>query len=327
MASAPSSVFNGTPHAEPGHSERTHVTAIQRARVIAALVEMTDEDGYAHATIGAVIGRARVSRKTFYDHFSNREDCFLAAFEEADARARDLMSAAYLEESDWRRGTRAALQALLQAMDEEPGYARLCIVEALAAGERVLHRRAEVLSDLTRAIDAGRLPPRTSGAGLTPLTAEALVGAIISILHTRLLARVQDPLVSLLDELMSIIVLPYLGPRAAQHELRQRASQSRRPAQRGARAEKPDPLENLNFRLTYRTVRVLMAVGEYPGASNRQVAESSGIIDQGQISKLLARLAGLGLVENRGLGQPKGANNEWHLTPRGAGVERVARPR
>ena len=81
------------------------------------------------------------------------------------------------------------------------------------------------------------------------------------------------------------------------------------------------------MRLTYRTVRVLSVIGEQPGASNRQIAEDSGIVDQGQISKLLNRLARLKLVENLGEGQERGAANAWHLTPRGAQVERATHPR
>jgi hypothetical protein len=70
-----------------------------------------------------------------------------------------------------------------------------------------------------------------------------------------------------------------------------------------------------------------MVIGERPGASNREIAESSGIIDQGQISKLLNRLAGLQLIENQGAGQPSGVANAWYLTVRGAELERATRPR
>jgi hypothetical protein len=68
-------------------------------------------------------------------------------------------------------------------------------------------------------------------------------------------------------------------------------------------------------------------IAEQPGASNREIAEGSGIVDQGQISKLLTRLARLALVENLGGGQERGASNAWHLTPRGAEVERATRRR
>ncbi len=60
------------------------------------------------------------------------------------------------------------------------------------------------------------------------------------------------------------------------------------------------------MRLTYRTMRVLLAVAAHPGGSNRQVADGPGISDQGQISKLLARLHGLGLIENTGAGSVRG---------------------
>jgi hypothetical protein len=75
------------------------------------------------------------------------------------------------------------------------------------------------------------------------------------------------------------------------------------------------------MRLTYRTVRVLMAVAAQPGGSNRQVADESGIGDQGQISKLLARLHGLGLIENTGAGSVRGAPNSWVLTAKGWDVQ------
>jgi hypothetical protein len=70
-----------------------------------------------------------------------------------------------------------------------------------------------------------------------------------------------------------------------------------------------------------------MVIADHPGASNRQIAGGSGIADQGQISKLLNRLARLELIHNVGDGQEKGAANAWHLTTRGAAVERATRPR
>ena len=75
------------------------------------------------------------------------------------------------------------------------------------------------------------------------------------------------------------------------------------------------------MRLTYRTVRVLTAVAATPGGSNRQVANESGIGDPGQISKLLARLHGLGLIENTGAPTARGAPNSWVLTDRGWEVQ------
>jgi predicted transcriptional regulator len=91
-----------------------------------------------------------------------------------------------------------------------------------------------------------------------------------------------------------------------------------------------DPLRDLDMRLTYRTVRVLEAIGELrapgPHPSNRQVAEAAGIRDQGQVSKLLARLQQLGLIENAGDGLAKGEPNAWMLTKRGCEVREVLSP-
>ncbi len=298
---------------------RGNVSEVQRARILAAAVEAVAELGYARFTVAQAIVRARVSRKTFYDLFEDRDDCFLAAFEEGVQRARILAGEAYRKEAGWRGGVRAALARLLSLIDEEPELARLCIVEALAAGEMVLLRRAAIVAELAAAIDRGREQP---GAAQPPaLVSQAVVGAVFSVVHARLLDREPDPFVSLLPALMSIVVLPYLGPRASRAELGRRsdAPDGARPrAQRDG-----DPLAGLNMRLTYRTVRVLEAIAAQPGASNRQIALGSGVADQGQISKLLSRLARLELIENRGAGQAQGAANAWHLTRRGARLERT----
>jgi AcrR family transcriptional regulator len=294
--------------------------------MLAAAVEAVEDVGYTRMTVAQVIGRARVSRKTFYDVFTDREDCILAAFEQALGQAQAMAEEAYHGESGWRDGVRAALARLLVFMDEEPGLAKLCIVEALSAGDRVLDRRAEVLDELAEVIDRGRA--LTNSTREPPdVTAEGVVGAIFAVLHTRVLERGKEPLTDLLGSLMSMIVLPYLGARAAGRELSRPSLVV--PADRKSRlsARPKDPLDGLNMRLTYRTVRVLMVIAEHSGASNREIAEGSGIIDQGQISKLMNRLARLKLVENHGEGQEKGAANAWHLTARGAQVERATRPR
>jgi AcrR family transcriptional regulator len=292
----------------PGGLPRGQVTQIQRSRMLAAAVEAVEDVGYARMTVAQVISRARVSRKTFYDVFADREDCFLAAFEQALSQARSIAQEAYEQESSWRDGVRAALARLLLFMDEEPGLAKLCIVEALGAGERVLERRAKVLDELAEVIDRGR--GATNAMREPPeVTAEGVVGAIFAVLHTRVLEHGDERLTDLLGSLMSMIVLPYLGARAAGRELSKPPMEV--PKASGARplGRHKDPLEGLNMRLTYRTVRVLMVIAEHPGASNREIAEGSGIVDQGQISKLLNRLARLKLVENHGEGQEKGAAN------------------
>jgi AcrR family transcriptional regulator len=327
----------------PNGLPRGQVTEIQRSRMLTATVEAVEEVGYARLTVAQVIGRAKVSRKTFYDVFVDREDCFLAAFDEAIDRAGALVSEAYERESTWRDGVRAGLVTLLAFLDAEPGLAKLCIVEALGAGPRVLARRAEVLETLKGVVELGRIAPgarsnsnskgaraagRSSRASREPadITAEGVVGAVFAVLHTRLLTGGKRPLTSLLGPLMSMIMLPYAGARVASNELTRPAPRIPKLSRASQRARR-DPLEGLDMRLTYRTVRVLTVIGEHPGASNREVAEGSGISDQGQISKLLTRLERLELIYNTGEGQIKGASNAWHLAERGVQVERATRPR
>ncbi len=122
------------------------------------------------------------------------------------------------------------------------------------------------------------------------------------------------PLLGLSSRLMAMIVLPYLGPAAAERELKRPAPKARRAAP--ARA---DPLRKLDMRLTYRTVRVLLAIESQAGASNRQVGSAAGVSDPGQISKLLARLQALRLIANTGGDHTKGEPNAWSLDIAGPG--------
>lgn len=303
---------------------RGHVSEIQRARMLSAAIEAIKENGYSHLTVAQVIARAKVSRKTFYDLFEDREDCFLAVFEVTVGQLGSRVIEAYQGESSWRDGMRVGVAALLSFIDEDPELARLCVVDALGGGARVLAERARVIAALREAVDLGR---EGSGIGSEPpgVTAEGVVGAVLAVLHTRLLERSREPYIELHGPLMSMIVLPYMGARVASSELRRAAPR----VLTRARDDHPvaaDPMAGLQMRLTYRTVRVLSAIRERPRASNRQVADGAGIADQGQISKLLSRLEGLGLIENMDRFQGKGAPNEWRLTERGERVERATRP-
>lgn len=300
---------------------RGHVAEIQRARLLGAALEAIDANGYAGFTVAHVIQRAKVSRKTFYEVFLDREDCFAALFEQAIGRVGSRVSEAYAAQPSWREGIRAGLVEMLAFIDEEPACARLCVVDALAAGPRILERRVQVLERVRAVVELGgsqregrREPPA--------VTAEGVMGGVFAVIHRRLLERSEEPYIELIGQLMSIVVLPYLGGAAAARELtRPLPARARSVARRRHDAPGADPLDGIDMRLTYRTVRALNAIAERPGASNREVALAAGISDQGQISKLLARLERLELIENVGHGQPRGAPNRWRLTERGEQVE------
>jgi AcrR family transcriptional regulator len=292
-----------------------HVGEIQRSRMLAAMTEVVCERGAANVTVAHVVARSGVSRRTFYEQFTDREECFLAAFDEAVARARGYVIPQFQAAGRWRDRIRGSLAALLQLFDDEPFMRRLLVVESLGGGRRSLERRSCVLAQLVAVVDGGRAETK-GGSRTTRLTAEGVVGAVVSVLHSRLLESDPGRLAGLVNPLMSMIVLPYLGPAAARRELEEPvlAVTMRGPAVHG------NPLKGLDMRLTYRTVRALAAVAANRGSSNRMVGEASGINDQGQVSKLLARLERLGLVENTGGGFVRGEPNAWVLTERGEEV-------
>jgi AcrR family transcriptional regulator len=312
------------PGTDPGAAEfpgRNRISEIQRQRLLAGMAEVAAERGAGSVTVAHIVARSGVSRRTFYELFSDREDCLLAALDQAIAHASAAVLPAYDEGGGrWRERIGAALGALLEFFDEKPAMARLCVVESLGAGPQALERRTAIVRVLIRAVEEGREEARP-GKKAPPLTAEGVVGAVLAVIHARLLERNRKPLSPLTPALMSMIVHPYLGQSVAEKELHKPAPQ----IQTKTRPRTGDPLDGLDMRLTYRTVRVLIAIAANPHASNRGVASAAGIADQGQISKLLTRLQSLGLIHNRGQGHLKGAPNAWALTPKGQEVEHSIR--
>jgi AcrR family transcriptional regulator/DNA-binding MarR family transcriptional regulator len=294
------------------------VAEIQRARILVAMTEVACERGPANVTVGHVVERAGISRRTFYELFNDREECLLVALDEAIARATGYVLDAYAPDVRWTERIRTALAALLSFLDAERGMGWLLIVGSLGAGATALERRKRVLAQMIAVVDEGRGEIRT-GHDLPPLTAEGVVGAVFSVIHGRMVEEDDRPLVELVNPLMSMVTMPYLGAAAARRELEKPVP---KPAARPMIVS-GDPLRGLAMRITYRTVRVLVALAESPGSSNRQLGEAAGIGDQGQISKLLGRLGRLGLVENTGPGHRSGERNVWSLTPKGYEVERA----
>jgi AcrR family transcriptional regulator len=303
-----------------------YVSAAQRERLLEAAFAVVAEEGYRRMSVRKVAGRAGVSSKTFYDLFADREDCFLTAFDQAVEELSSVVVPAFAGEREWSIRIRAGLAVLLAELDRESALRTLVFVEALGAGPRVLERRAEVSAFLQGAVDQGRIGVK-AGRELPVLTAEGVVGAAFGVIYARLLDRDPEPLIGLLNPLMAMLVLPYRGHAASARELA-------RPIPEPAVALSPEPhpgaslipvgaTPSIDFRLTVRTHKVLAAVAELGGRgsdpSNRQISDLADVRDQGQISRLLARLEGLGLLQNTG-GATAGIPNAWSLTEKGRAV-------
>lgn len=290
---------------------------LQRARMLLGMAQAVRELGPGQASVSDIVARAGVSRRTFYEEFSGREDCLLAAIEEALRRAAERVIPAYRAQGEWLEAIRAGLIELLAFLDEDQTFGTLLIVDWLAAGDEALARRGRVVSAIVDALDQGREIARIGS--LSRYTAEGVTGGVLAILHKRMLAGARRTL-PLTGELMALIVMPYLGPQAVSRELR-------RPVARRARASSDgaETLTALDVRLTHRTLLVLGAIDRHPRASNRRIAELSGITDPGQISKLLARLAEQGLIQNmRANVDAPGKANAWKLSAQGARLARAA---
>jgi AcrR family transcriptional regulator len=306
-----------------GAREGGHVAEMQRRRLLLAFTEVLAEDGLEDARVGRVCKRAGVSRRTFYELFEDREACFAAVLEDTVARLAKSVLPAFAVTGRWRERLRAALAVLLELFDEEPAVARVCLSEALKGGAGVVECRRRALDELIAAVDEGRSESK-DGAGLPPLTAHSTVGGAVSVIHARVLEERPEPFSELLNPLMSMIVLPYLGAGASRRELDRSTPKPRiaRKARTPTRLE--DPFRDLPIRITFRTARVLSTIDTHPGASNRQIGDAAGVPDQGQISKLLRRLRVNGLIENNGKGgHSKGEANSWRLTDRGHAVRRA----
>ncbi len=194
------------------------VKAVQRERLLAAMVDAVTELGYNALTVQNVLTRAGISRPTFYEQFEDKEDCFLAAFGAAAARMSDRLEAAVGDGGpDWQGRLRDGLAELLRFIVDEPKEARLVIVEARASSPAGLRRRDELLDRYAACIDA--LVREGLDEEPSAIAAAGVVGGIESVLYARLQKDEADELDALLPSLMYFAVLAYAGQEVAGDEL------------------------------------------------------------------------------------------------------------
>ncbi len=195
------------------------VKAVQRERLVFAMLMAAAELGYRETNVQDVIERAGVSRPTFYEHFTNKEDCFLAAFDTSAARLREKVDTAAARGGDiWRDRLRCSLEALLQFAIAEPETARTLIVEARAASADAVMRRVGLLEHFAACLneEVRQLHPDGNHSAVT---AAGVVGGVEALLYSRLCKNDVDGLEDLLPSLMYFAVLPYEGHEVASEEL------------------------------------------------------------------------------------------------------------
>jgi AcrR family transcriptional regulator len=194
------------------------VKAVQRERLLAAMIDAIADIGYNTLTVQNVLARAGISRPTFYEQFEDKEDCFLAAFDAAATRMRERVEASVAEAGpSWRDQLRSGLIGLLGFIADDPKEARAVIVEARASTPAGLRRRDELLDGYAACIDA--LVREDLEEPPSAIAAAGVVGGIESVLYTRLQKGETEELDELLPSLMYFAVLAYAGREAAGDEL------------------------------------------------------------------------------------------------------------
>jgi AcrR family transcriptional regulator len=178
-----------------------------RRRAVEAMAEAVGEQGYADTTVEDVLSRARMSRRTFYQLFRNREECFLAAYDDALAAAMERLALAHSRDGRaWAVQVEAALSALFEYLAAEPGLARLWLVEPPSLGaagierhERTMKQLAERLAELRREREGGAVN------GQAAVMFEASVGAVHRVVQARLLDGRSDDLPELASDLARVV--------------------------------------------------------------------------------------------------------------------------
>ena len=191
----------------------------QRERILAAVADVVSAASYGEMTVEGIIVTAGISRRTFYEHFRNKDDAFLAAYDAITTQLVGEVLPAVEAADGFAARTAAGLGTFLDFLASEPAFARMCIVEALAAGPEAIRRRNDTMGAFADLIDRNA-QELLAGEVAPGLTAETIVGGIYEVVYTRVLRGEIRDLPALLPDLTYAALLPYLGPEAAAAERR-----------------------------------------------------------------------------------------------------------
>jgi AcrR family transcriptional regulator len=200
----------------PRGLSREFVHAHQRERMIKGMVAAVDAKGYMATSVADVLARARVSRSAFYEQFRDKEDCFLACYDLGARLLLDASIAALASGGAWPRRVRRVYEALLKTFAEHAQLARVCMVEALAAGPAANLRYRQALAGFVSLIEADMAAnpdyprvPRTVIFGL--------VGGSSATIYEEIAAGRTTELPRLVDDLTDFALAAFVGYFPATH--------------------------------------------------------------------------------------------------------------
>ena len=204
------------PRVQPGgHQLRREVVVHhQRRRILAAAVELAAERGYRAVTVADIVTRAATARLKFYENFSSKQDCFLAAYEAALAEAaRRLEEATATPDATFSERVSAGLEALLSYAAAEPALARACVVEAPSLGPVMRGRRKQALDALAPLLAGAR--QELGETDLPDSVEESVLDGLYWLLYDAILSGHPEPIVDLHPQLVEFALLSFLGTEAA----------------------------------------------------------------------------------------------------------------
>ena len=198
-------------HPSDGPADLRRHLLTPEGRIFDAMARAVAAHGYGATAVADVIEECRMSRRTFYRHFPNKEECFLATYDFAVRHVGDQVAVAFLTSGPaWPDRLRRSFETFMAFVVAEPHFARACLVEVLAAGPRALERRDAAVRRFTAFInDAAQAAP--GRPMVPPAVPEAIVGGVQSVVTSRLLNGRAHELPELVDDLLFWGMAPFVG--------------------------------------------------------------------------------------------------------------------
>lgn len=198
-----------------------HPMNSRRERLLQAMVRVVGEKGYKATSVADVIAEADISRTTFYKHFTDKHDCFLAAYDMLVEQVFREVLANCDGEQPWMERVTNGLARIVELFALDPALARTAIVEVAAAGADARQRHWNAVARFTEFLDGGR--ELGEGRELPENISLMSAGAVSGLIFDELLAGRAERLPALLPDLLFAMLVPYVGPKAAAEEMRKAA--------------------------------------------------------------------------------------------------------
>jgi AcrR family transcriptional regulator len=194
----------------------------RRQLLLAAMIRVVGDKGYRETAVADVIEEAGTSRTTFYKHFEDKHDCFLAAYEMLVEQVFAEVVAQCDREAPWVARMTDGLATIVDRFAVDPALARTAVVEVAAAGADARRLHWNAIARFTEYLDAGR---ELAGDKELPENISLMsAGAVSGLIFDELLAGRADQLPARLPDLLFAMLVPYVGPQAAAAEMRRVAA-------------------------------------------------------------------------------------------------------